>query len=57
MARNSFNGTEGVLLGDPDEIIERLKRLEAGGVGYVLLSSRTQGALRTFAKDVMPAFA
>lgn len=48
---------EGVLLGDPDEIIERLKRLEAGGVGYVLLSSRTQGALRTFAKDVMPAFA
>jgi alkanesulfonate monooxygenase SsuD/methylene tetrahydromethanopterin reductase-like flavin-dependent oxidoreductase (luciferase family) len=48
---------EGVLLGDPDEIIERLKRLEAGGVGYILLSSRTQGALRTFAKDVMPAFA
>lgn len=48
---------EGVLLGGPDEIIERLKKLEAGGVGYILLSSRTQGALRTFAKEVMPAFA
>jgi len=48
---------EGVLLGDPDEIIGRLKKLEAGGVGYILLSSRTQGALRTFAKEVMPAFA
>jgi alkanesulfonate monooxygenase SsuD/methylene tetrahydromethanopterin reductase-like flavin-dependent oxidoreductase (luciferase family) len=48
---------EGVLLGTPDEIIERLKKLEAGGVGYVLLSSRTQGALRTFAREVMPAFA
>jgi len=48
---------EGVLLGDPDEIIGRLKKLEAGGVGYILLSSRTRSALRTFAKEVMPAFA
>mgnify|MGYP000117682734 CR=1 FL=1 len=46
----------GVLLGTPDAIIERLKRMEAAGVGYVLLSSRDQESLRRFAQDVMPAF-
>ena len=46
------------LIGPPDEIIRRLKELEAIGVDYVLLldvaGSRT--ALRTFAREVMPAF-
>jgi len=47
---------DGVLLGTPDAIIERLKKMEAAGVGYVLLSSRDQQSLRRFARDVMPAF-
>lgn len=49
--------TEGTLLGTPEEIIERLKWLEGEGVDYVILSSRGKGALRTFAEEVMPAFA
>lgn len=48
---------EGVLLGTPDEIIEKLKYLESAGVGYVLLSTATQDLLRTFAREVMPHFA
>jgi alkanesulfonate monooxygenase SsuD/methylene tetrahydromethanopterin reductase-like flavin-dependent oxidoreductase (luciferase family) len=47
---------EGVLLGTPDEIIERLKWLEAEGVDYVLLSSPAPDGLRIFAEEVMPAF-
>jgi alkanesulfonate monooxygenase SsuD/methylene tetrahydromethanopterin reductase-like flavin-dependent oxidoreductase (luciferase family) len=47
------------LLGTPAEIIQRLKRLEAGGVGYVLLVDPrpTVESLRTFASEIMPAFA
>jgi probable F420-dependent oxidoreductase len=47
------------LLGTPEEIVERLKRLEAGGVGYVLLVSpnATAATLRDFAANVMPALA
>ena len=41
---------DGVLLGTPDAIIERLKKMEAAGVGYVLLSSRDQQSLRRFAR-------
>jgi probable F420-dependent oxidoreductase len=46
------------LIGDPEEIIARLKRLEGGGVRYVLLMdvSGSRAALRTFAREVMPAF-
>jgi alkanesulfonate monooxygenase SsuD/methylene tetrahydromethanopterin reductase-like flavin-dependent oxidoreductase (luciferase family) len=47
---------EGVLLGTPDEIIERLKWLEAQGVDYVLLSSPAPDGLRIFAEEIMPAF-
>jgi alkanesulfonate monooxygenase SsuD/methylene tetrahydromethanopterin reductase-like flavin-dependent oxidoreductase (luciferase family) len=47
---------EGVLLGTPEEIIERLKWLEARGVGYVLLASRAPDGMRIFAEEVMPAF-
>ena len=47
------------LIGDPEEIIRRLKRLEAGGLRHVLLMdvSGSREALRTFAREVMPAFA
>lgn len=47
------------LLGTPAEIIEQLKRLQAGGVGYILLSDplASEKALEDFARDVMPAFA
>lgn len=47
------------LLGTPDEIIARLKKLEAGGVEHILLvdPSGSIDTLRTFAKEVMPAFA
>jgi alkanesulfonate monooxygenase SsuD/methylene tetrahydromethanopterin reductase-like flavin-dependent oxidoreductase (luciferase family) len=48
---------DGVLMGSAAAIIERLRWLEAEGVGYVLLSTRNPEALRTFARDVMPAFA
>jgi alkanesulfonate monooxygenase SsuD/methylene tetrahydromethanopterin reductase-like flavin-dependent oxidoreductase (luciferase family) len=47
------------LLGPPDEIIARLKRLQAGGVEYVMLIDvgGSFDHLRTFAREVMPAFA
>jgi alkanesulfonate monooxygenase SsuD/methylene tetrahydromethanopterin reductase-like flavin-dependent oxidoreductase (luciferase family) len=50
---------ESALLGTPEEIVARLRKLEAGGVDYVLLVDPTgsQDALRTFAKEIMPAFA
>ena len=50
---------DSALLGKPEEIIARLKKLEAGGVDYVLLVDPTGSipALRTFAKEIMPAFA
>jgi alkanesulfonate monooxygenase SsuD/methylene tetrahydromethanopterin reductase-like flavin-dependent oxidoreductase (luciferase family) len=49
---------ESALLGTPAEIIARLKKLEAGGVDYVLLVDPTgsKDALRTFAEEIMPAF-
>jgi alkanesulfonate monooxygenase SsuD/methylene tetrahydromethanopterin reductase-like flavin-dependent oxidoreductase (luciferase family) len=49
---------ESALLGTPEEIIARLRKLEAGGVDYVLLVDPTGSidALRTFAKEVMPEF-
>ena len=50
---------DSALLGTPEEIIARLKKLEAGGVDYVLLVDPTGSipTLRTFAKEIMPAFA
>ena len=49
---------ESALLGTPEEIIARLKKLEAGGVDYVLLVDPTGAiaSLQTFAKEVMPHF-
>lgn len=47
---------EGALIGPPSEIVERLRRLEAEGIGYVLLNASSQDDLRAFAREVMPAF-
>ena len=46
------------LLGTPEEIILRLKRLEAGGVENVLFAApgASVAGLRTFAEEIMPAF-
>ena len=46
------------LLGTSEEIVTRLRKLEAGGVDYVLLVDPTgsKDALRTFAEEIMPAF-
>lgn len=51
-------GEESALLGTPEEIIARLRKLEAGGVDYVLLvdPAGSKEALTTFAEDIMPAF-
>src|SRR5262249_29956133 len=47
------------LLGTPEEIIGQLKRLEAGGVEHVLFAApgASVAHLRTFAEQIMPAFA
>jgi alkanesulfonate monooxygenase SsuD/methylene tetrahydromethanopterin reductase-like flavin-dependent oxidoreductase (luciferase family) len=53
-----FELDDAPLLGTPDEIIDRLKRLEAGGVENVLFAApgASVAALRTFAERIMPAF-
>jgi alkanesulfonate monooxygenase SsuD/methylene tetrahydromethanopterin reductase-like flavin-dependent oxidoreductase (luciferase family) len=47
------------LLGTPDEVIARLKELEAGGATNILLvdPNASVANLRAFAREVMPAFA
>jgi alkanesulfonate monooxygenase SsuD/methylene tetrahydromethanopterin reductase-like flavin-dependent oxidoreductase (luciferase family) len=47
------------LIGSPAEIIGRLKRLQAGGVEYVMVIDvgGSLSALRTFAREIMPEFA
>ncbi len=47
------------LIGPPDEIIGRLKRLKEGGVEYVMVIDvgGSLDALRTFAREIMPEFA
>jgi alkanesulfonate monooxygenase SsuD/methylene tetrahydromethanopterin reductase-like flavin-dependent oxidoreductase (luciferase family) len=46
------------LLGRPDEIIRRIKRLQQGGVEYVMVIdfAGSLDHLRIFAREVMPAF-
>jgi len=48
---------EGALIGPPEEIIDRLQRMRAGGIEYVLLIDITgsRESLRTFRDEVMPA--
>jgi alkanesulfonate monooxygenase SsuD/methylene tetrahydromethanopterin reductase-like flavin-dependent oxidoreductase (luciferase family) len=47
------------LIGTPEEIVGRLKRLQAGGVEYVMVIDvgGSLDHLRTFAREVMPEFA
>lgn len=55
---DSFELDDAPLLGTPEEIIARLKRLEAGGVQNVLFAAPGASivGLRTFAEEIMPAF-
>jgi alkanesulfonate monooxygenase SsuD/methylene tetrahydromethanopterin reductase-like flavin-dependent oxidoreductase (luciferase family) len=55
---DAFELDDAPLLGTPEEIIARLKRLEAGGVANVLFAApgASVAGLRTFAEEVMPAF-
>jgi alkanesulfonate monooxygenase SsuD/methylene tetrahydromethanopterin reductase-like flavin-dependent oxidoreductase (luciferase family) len=57
-ADTDIAGQDAALIGTPDEITARLKRLEAGGVDSVLLVDVTgsKHALRVFAAEVMPQF-
>jgi alkanesulfonate monooxygenase SsuD/methylene tetrahydromethanopterin reductase-like flavin-dependent oxidoreductase (luciferase family) len=57
--RASGEFDDAALLGTPAEIIERLRRLEAGGVELVLLVDPRPSvdSLRLFAREIMPAFA
>ena len=45
------------LIGPPEEIVGRLKRLQAGGVEYVMVIDvgGSLSALRTFAREIMPS--
>jgi alkanesulfonate monooxygenase SsuD/methylene tetrahydromethanopterin reductase-like flavin-dependent oxidoreductase (luciferase family) len=49
---------DAALLGTPAEIIDRLRRLQAGGVESILLvdPNATIAGLRAFADEIMPAF-
>jgi len=49
---------DAALLGTPDQIVARLKRLEAGGVALVLLVDPRPSIenLRFFAREIMPEF-
>jgi alkanesulfonate monooxygenase SsuD/methylene tetrahydromethanopterin reductase-like flavin-dependent oxidoreductase (luciferase family) len=55
---DAFELDDAPLLGTPEEIIARLKRLEAGGVENVLFAApgASVAGLRTFAEEIMPAF-
>jgi alkanesulfonate monooxygenase SsuD/methylene tetrahydromethanopterin reductase-like flavin-dependent oxidoreductase (luciferase family) len=55
----SAESDDAPLLGTPSEIIARLQRLRAGGVGYVLLvdPAPSLANLRAFASEIMPAVA
>ena len=46
------------LIGRPDEIIRRIKRLQEGGVEYIMVMDFVGSLdhLRLFAREVMPAF-
>jgi alkanesulfonate monooxygenase SsuD/methylene tetrahydromethanopterin reductase-like flavin-dependent oxidoreductase (luciferase family) len=47
---------DGALIGTPAEIIEKLQRLAAGGVEYVLLTNAvvTRESLQEFSEEIMP---
>jgi alkanesulfonate monooxygenase SsuD/methylene tetrahydromethanopterin reductase-like flavin-dependent oxidoreductase (luciferase family) len=45
--------------GEPEEIVDRIRQLRNGGVAHILLSGtgNAPDLLRTFAEEIMPAFA
>jgi alkanesulfonate monooxygenase SsuD/methylene tetrahydromethanopterin reductase-like flavin-dependent oxidoreductase (luciferase family) len=47
------------LIGPPEEIIRRIKRLQEAGVEYIMVIdfAGSREHLRMFAREVMPAFA
>jgi probable F420-dependent oxidoreductase len=53
---DNISAEDAPLLGTPAEIVERLQRMKAGGVEYVLLVnySSTPDALQMFADEIMP---
>jgi alkanesulfonate monooxygenase SsuD/methylene tetrahydromethanopterin reductase-like flavin-dependent oxidoreductase (luciferase family) len=55
---DTFELDDAPLLGTPEEIIARLKKLEAGGIENVLFAApgAAVAGLRTFAEEIMPAF-
>jgi probable F420-dependent oxidoreductase len=55
---SAFELDDAPLLGTPEEIIARLKRLQAGGVEHVLFAApgASVAGLRCFAEEIMPAF-
>src|ERR1051325_4329998 len=57
-APDEFELDDAPLLGTPEEIIKRLKRLEAGGIENVLFAApgASIAGLRTFAEEIMAAF-
>ncbi len=59
MSRAEMDELRDALIGRPDEIIRRIKRLQEGGVEYVMVIDFAGSLehLRTFAREVMPAFA
>jgi alkanesulfonate monooxygenase SsuD/methylene tetrahydromethanopterin reductase-like flavin-dependent oxidoreductase (luciferase family) len=56
--KDAFELDDAPLLGTPEEIVARLKKLEAGGVENVLFAApgASVAHLRTFAEEIMPAF-
>ncbi len=50
---------EGALIGEPDEVIERVRGLQNAGVGYILLvgMGTRVPTLHAFANEIMPAVA
>lgn len=57
-ADGNLAGEDAALIGTPEDIIARLRRLQAGGVENVLLidPSGSREALRVLAREVMPEF-
>ncbi|MGY9020211.1 MAG: LLM class flavin-dependent oxidoreductase [Alphaproteobacteria bacterium] len=49
---------QGTLIGTPEEIIDRLKQLQDGGVEYILLAGvqMSPPQMRAFAEEITPAF-
>jgi alkanesulfonate monooxygenase SsuD/methylene tetrahydromethanopterin reductase-like flavin-dependent oxidoreductase (luciferase family) len=56
---SSLTIDEAALIGYPDEVAERIEKLKAAGVDYILLAdiSGTKHSLQMFAEEVMPRFA